>query len=75
MSGAASIPLMGLALIFQGSPRKWLAILAFVGLWIFCIKLMLKVYAVDQAPKQRIKEMERDFLKNRNGHPFKEGGE
>jgi len=47
MSGAASIPFMCLALMFQGSPRKWFAILAFVGLWTFCVTLMNKIYVAE----------------------------
>lgn len=51
MSGAASVPLMCLALIFQGPPWKWFAILAVVGLWIVCIKMMRKIYVAESELK------------------------
>ena len=44
MSGAASIPLMAAALVWEGTARKWFAILAFVGLFIFAAKVILQNY-------------------------------
>jgi hypothetical protein len=42
MSGAASIPLALLALIFGGTPSFWFAVLAFLGLLCFAVKVWLK---------------------------------
>jgi hypothetical protein len=46
MSGAASIPFGFLALFVAGSPRFWFAVLAYVGLWVFAIRILSKNYKI-----------------------------
>jgi len=42
MSGAVSVPLTFAAFFWQGTPQKWFAILAVVGLWIVIIQTINK---------------------------------
>jgi hypothetical protein len=44
MSGAVSIPLAFLALVFGGKPGTWLAILGYVALWSLVIKMACTNY-------------------------------
>src|SRR2546429_283664 len=42
MSGAVSVPLALLALFCEGSPRLYFAVLAYFGMWVFAVGVVIR---------------------------------
>jgi hypothetical protein len=51
MSGATSIPLAFAALYWTGTPRRWFAVLAFLGLLVFAFQILKRNYHMGEAAK------------------------
>lgn len=54
MSGAISIPFAFAALFSEGHPRRYFALLAFVALWVFVIRVVWKNYQMLEANKREL---------------------